>query len=197
MENEKATTKSDEGFCNTAALRVSIKTVYGMAAAGALVFGGAAFAIGGFAPPSPLIGVLWFLAGFICVVPLLVALVILHEATHWVAFRAFGAREARFMWVMRNGKPIAPSVCGPGKWLKRWQYVTVIVSPTLLVSAVGLLLMLAVPVLRGALALALTLHLTGCVNDWYVARATFALARGTEIEDRESGFAYRTANPAG
>lgn len=157
-ETAKPLSVTDEGFCSTVTLRIPIKTVYGIGLAGAVLFGGIALNIGGFAPPSPLIGALWLIGGFVAVVPLLIPLVVLHELVHWVAFRTFGARQARFMWVMQNGKPVAPSVCGPGKWLKRWQYITVIVSPTLLVSAVGLLLMLAVPVLRGVLAAALTIH---------------------------------------
>ena len=75
--------------------------------------------------------------------------------------------------------------------MKRWQYLTVILSPTVFVSAVGLLLMVAVPVLRGPLAFALIIHLTGCLNDWCVARSAFRLPRGTQIEVREGGFAYR------
>lgn len=122
---------------------------------------------------------------------LLPPLVCLHEAAHWAAFRAFGAKTARFFWVMRNGKPVAPSVAAPGKWLWRWQYAVVILAPTVVVSAVGVALMALVPTLRGALALALTLHLAGCVNDWAVFGSTAGLPRGTHIEDRDNGFAYR------
>ena len=112
MKTENVGEMVGEAFCNTTTLGVPAQTVFGINVLATIFFGGAAVVIDGLAPPSVLVGAFWLLAGFIGAIPLVVLLVILHEATHWIAFRAFGARKARFMWVMRNGKPIAPSVSG-------------------------------------------------------------------------------------
>ena len=123
-----------EDFCSTVSKPIPLLHIYGSGASGAAFFGGAAWCVGGgFLTPSVFAGALCVVGSLLGGLLLLPPLVILHEAAHWAAFRTFGTK-ARFMWVMHNGKPVAPSVCGPGKWLWRWQYALVILAPTVVVS---------------------------------------------------------------
>lgn len=128
---------------------------------------------------------------------LLMPVVYLHEAFHWIAFRAAGT-SPRIEPFFYQGKLRGMSVVAPGKWMTRNQFLLALLAPTVGVNGVGLAL-LAVPSLpvwlRAVVISVLCLHLTGCFGDWRAIRVVLRLPRTTLIEDRDEGFAYRPGPP--
>lgn len=123
-------------------------------------------------------------------------LLVFHESCHGLAARWAGARPkygAKFIaWFF----PVL-YVTAPAIKMTRKQYLTFALTPTVLVNALGLLLMLPPTPLRWMLVIPLGLHLGGCIGDWWLTCVILRLPRETLFEDTPEGFRYRCEQPVG
>ena len=117
-------------------------------------------------------------------------LFILHEACHGVAFRAMGARPHYGAKMIGRFFPILYAAA-PGRWLARWQYMVVLLAPTVAMNLLGIVLMLVLGSWSWVAVLPMAIHLGGCVGDWWMSVVVLRLPGGNQIEDIPKGFRYR------
>lgn len=118
------------------------------------------------------------------------AILAFHEWCHGLAFRWMGVKPKYGSKIAGNIMPVFYATA-PGKWVSRNQYLVIALAPTVIVNAVGLLLMWPPTILRFLLVFALAVHFAGCVGDWWMSLVVWKLPARTLVEDRETGFAYR------
>lgn len=126
--------------------------------------------------------VVWSVVGGYVVLPPFVAL---HELSHAAGMLLAGGRPrfGTMRWFGRRHY----YVCAPGARFSRVGWSAVIAAPTIVVNAVGLALLVGVPLLRGPMVVALTLHLRGCFFDFRMLRLTARLPHGAVVEDMAGG----------
>jgi hypothetical protein len=116
---------------------------------------------------------------------LLAVFVLVHELIHAALFAAFGAKP-RYGMARTGGVPYF-FVSAAGARLHKNKLLLVVVAPTVVLTAIGIVLMFAVPSSRAALVLALTMHLWGCICDMQLIHLLTGLPKRTEIECMDNG----------
>lgn len=127
---------------------------------------------------------------FIAVLTL--AVFIVHELIHGGAMKAFGAKP-QYGVLKIGGSALASAfyATAPGHLFSRNQYLVVALAPTLLLSALGILLCLTP--LGGVAWLPFTFHLMGCIGDLAVAWRTVREPSSSTCEDLRDGVRFSRA----
>ena len=119
----------------------------------------------------------------------------IHEVCHGLAFRWAGAKPRYGAKLIGGFLPVFYATA-PGRWLTRRQYTTMFLTPTVVVNALGIALMVAMPQWSWLWVIPLGFHFGGCVADWWLVCVVSRFPRGTQFEDTPQGFRYQL-EPAG
>lgn len=119
--------------------------------------------------------------GYFLVYPL----VMLHEFCHFLVLRTAGLRPS-----FNKHGPMSFSVSTPGQLVTRHQNLLCLHAPTLPVNLAGLLGMLAFERFRPAIAIALAIHLGGCVGDFVMINIFHTLPATTRSRDSDTGMYF-------
>lgn len=123
------------------------------------------------------------------VLVLLFVLFLVHELIHGVTMRAFGARPSYGIGAVAGGLLPYFYCTAPGHRFSRGQYISVALTPALVVSLVGALWTAFLP-LGGWLVVPLGLHLGGCISDFWLTVLVLRKPGGTLVEDRKTGVRF-------
>lgn len=131
------------------------------------------------------------LVGLVVTVALTFGLLVLHEYTHGLAVRGFGA--APTYGAMMMGKVMPVFYCtSVGHRFTRRQFLVILMAPLVLVSLICAVLILALP-LSGWLVVPAAIHLGGCVGDLWMAVVVLREPGDTLVEDRKTGMRFYPA----
>lgn len=138
----------------------------------------------------------WSAVGaFAATLALLLLLLVLHEAIHGAAMRRFGARPTYGVGVIYRLLPYFYCTAAGFRFTQR-QFIAVSLTPLLIVSLLGALVVAVAPV-GGWLVVPLAAHLGGCIGDLWGTALTLRQPPGTLVEDLKTGMRfYRPAAPA-
>jgi hypothetical protein len=128
------------------------------------------------------------------------ALFLLHEWCHGLAFRAMGATPHYGAKMMTWFFPVFYAASPPGHWFTRWQLLVVLLAPTVAVNLLGMALLVVLGSWSWILVLPLAIHLGGCIGDWWISVVVLRLPAGTLIgdsEDSTQGFRYKVPPKGG
>jgi hypothetical protein len=120
-----------------------------------------------------------------------VAVVVLHEAAHGLAFWVFTGSRPSF-----GIKGWYAYAAAPGWHLSRGRYLCVLLAPIVLFTVVGLpLVALAPPVAAILVVLALIGNATSAIGDLYMCLRLIGAGGRTVVEDRSDGIAWYVPAP--
>ncbi len=114
-----------------------------------------------------------------------VVLLVVHEWSHGLAMRWYGARPKYGAGLYKNVMPYL-SCTAPGRRFTRAQFAAVSAAPLVVISLVGALCVAFVP-LGGWLTVPVGAHLGGCIGDIWFLGIMARLPRGTLLEDLVTG----------
>jgi hypothetical protein len=120
-------------------------------------------------------------------VALIAVLLGIHEGLHGLVMNAFGARP-RFGALMVAGVVPARYTTAPGHQFTRTQYLTVGLTPAVVISIAGALACLTPAGLY--LVVPLAVHLAGCIGDFATTLRLLREPAGTRFEDLGDGIRF-------
>ncbi len=130
------------------------------------------------------------LGGLACCIPLF----LLHELCHGSAFRLAGKRPVYGIKLIAFLPVLYAAAIG--EQLSRSVYLKVALAPALLISGLGLVLIAMLPVAANTLTFALSVHLAGCVGDFWMVKEMLKLPSNTTFEDKGEAFQFWIADDA-
>jgi hypothetical protein len=129
-----------------------------------------------------------FIVAFGLVVVLSVVLLVLHEALHGLAMRAYGGAPT-FGVTLLGGVAPALYATAEGHLFQRGQYVSVLLAPLIVITTLGVIVVATLSI-GGWLVLPLGLHTGATIGDLWLAVLVLRQPPGTRIEDRRTGVAF-------
>lgn len=134
-------------------------------------------------------------AGFMALVVLGAAVIVLHELVHGAVIRLLGGRPTFGFGRTEEGGMAFFYTTAPGQVFTRTQFVVVALAPLVVLGALLAWWVWGGPY-GGWLVLPAALHLSGCVGDLGLTWVVLRQPRGTLVEDRKAGVAFHDARPA-
>lgn len=116
------------------------------------------------------------------------ALLVIHELTHGFVMSRFGGRPRYGLKMLGRVVPVAYCT-SPGSRFTRAQFVVITITPFLLISLIGAVVVASLPG-KSALPLALAIHAAGCIGDLWMTGVALSKPSGTVLEDRMDGVVF-------
>lgn len=119
---------------------------------------------------------------------LVLGILVIHEAIHAVAFRAFGGRPEFGAALVQTILPVLYCTA-PGYFFSRSQFMVIALSPLVVITLVGVALM---PFVEngGLIVVPLALNLAGAVGDVWMFGMILRTADDVRIEDLRDGLRF-------
>lgn len=128
------------------------------------------------------------LGGMLALVGVSIAVLVIHEAVHGLAFRWFGARPIFGAALVQKVLPVLYA-SAPGYTFSRGQFAVIILAPLVVITIVGIALM---PFVTAGILLVvpLAVNLGGAVGDLWFIGLLLRRDPGTRIEDLKDGIRF-------